>query len=181
MPRPTGRGGRIAVQERHAVSPLRTMGLCCLATVTRAVGRPLRKQRLNSHYSHGKCCGLGLTRHAIRTIARNTAVGSLSASCQVQSREQDWTLDVNGFSSRSRRRLRSTNDGCMDCGRASAARPQRRPASPARNSKAGKKNQRAATATDPASRASGHPRTLRSTTAAAMPALSKMDLQRAAA
>jgi hypothetical protein len=39
----------------------------------------------------------------------------------------------------------------------------------------------AATSTDFARRAPRHPRTLRSTTAAAMPALSKMDLQRAAA
>jgi SRSO17 transposase len=44
-----------------------------------------------------------------------------------------------------------------------------------------KKNQRATAATDFASRASRHPRTHRSTTAAAMPALPKMDLQRAAA
>src|ERR1700681_2114986 len=44
-----------------------------------------------------------------------------------------------------------------------------------------KKNQRAATATNLASGASGHPRTHHSTTTAAMPALSKMDLQRAAA
>ena len=43
-----------------------------------------------------------------------------------------------------------------------------------------KKNQRATTTTDPASRASGHPRTHRSATAT-MPALPKMDLQRAAA
>ena len=44
-----------------------------------------------------------------------------------------------------------------------------------------KKNQRAAASTNFARRTSRHPRTLRSTTAAAMPALSKMDLQRAAA
>src|SRR5246127_4380147 len=44
-----------------------------------------------------------------------------------------------------------------------------------------KKNQRAAAATDIARRAPGHPRTHRSTTAAAMPALQKMDLQRKAA
>jgi len=44
-----------------------------------------------------------------------------------------------------------------------------------------KKNQRAAASTDLASRAPSHPRTHRSTTAAAMPALPKMDLQRAAA
>jgi SRSO17 transposase len=44
-----------------------------------------------------------------------------------------------------------------------------------------KKNQRSAAATDLASRAPGHPRTHDSTTAAAMPALPKMDLQRAAA
>jgi Transposase DDE domain len=44
-----------------------------------------------------------------------------------------------------------------------------------------KKNQRAATATNLASGASGHPRTHHSTTTAPMPALSKMDLQRAAA
>jgi SRSO17 transposase len=44
-----------------------------------------------------------------------------------------------------------------------------------------KKNQRATAATDIARRASGHPRTHRSTTAAAMPALQKMDLQRKAA
>jgi hypothetical protein len=44
-----------------------------------------------------------------------------------------------------------------------------------------KKNQRATTATDFARRAPGHPRTHRSTTATAMPALPKMDLQRAAA
>jgi len=44
-----------------------------------------------------------------------------------------------------------------------------------------KKNQRAAAATDLARRASGHPRTYRSTTAAAMPALPKTDLQHAAA
>src|SRR4029077_19209662 len=43
------------------------------------------------------------------------------------------------------------------------------------------KNQRAAAATDIARRAPGHPRTHRSTTAAAMPALQKMDLQRKAA
>jgi SRSO17 transposase len=43
-----------------------------------------------------------------------------------------------------------------------------------------KKNQRSAAATDLASRAPGHPRTHGSTTAAAMPALPKMDLQRAA-
>jgi SRSO17 transposase len=55
------------------------------------------------------------------------------------------------------------------------------PASPPRNSKAGKKNQRAAAPADSASRAPRHPRTHRSTTAAAMPALPKMDLQRAAA
>src|SRR6266446_6149628 len=41
-----------------------------------------------------------------------------------------------------------------------------------------KKNQRAAAATDIARRAPGHPRTHRSTTATAMPALQKMDLQR---
>ena len=45
----------------------------------------------------------------------------------------------------------------------------------------GKKNQRATTPADFASRAPRHPRTHRSTTAAAMPALPKMDLQRAAA
>jgi len=44
-----------------------------------------------------------------------------------------------------------------------------------------KKKQRATAPADSASRAPRHPRTLRSTTAAAMPALSKMDLQRAAA
>src|SRR6516165_915814 len=44
-----------------------------------------------------------------------------------------------------------------------------------------KKNQRAAASTIFARRTPRHPRTLRSTTAAAMPALSKMDLQRAAA
>ncbi len=44
-----------------------------------------------------------------------------------------------------------------------------------------KKNQRAAAGTNLAGRASGHPRTHRSTTAAAMPALPKMDLQREAA
>src|SRR5438128_1938303 len=44
-----------------------------------------------------------------------------------------------------------------------------------------KKNQRAAAATDIARRAPGHPRTHRSTTATAMPALQKMDLQRKAA
>jgi len=44
-----------------------------------------------------------------------------------------------------------------------------------------KKNQRAAASANFARRAPRHPRTLRSTTAAAMPALSKMDLQRAAA
>jgi len=44
-----------------------------------------------------------------------------------------------------------------------------------------KKNQRAAASTNFVRRTPRHPRTLRSTTAAAMPALSKMDLQRAAA
>ncbi len=44
-----------------------------------------------------------------------------------------------------------------------------------------KKNQRAAASANFASRASRHPRTLRSTTAAAMPTLSKMDLLRTAA
>src|SRR5262245_15391535 len=44
-----------------------------------------------------------------------------------------------------------------------------------------KKNQRAAASTDLAGRAPRHHRTLRSTAAAAMPVLSKMDLQRAAA
>jgi hypothetical protein len=44
------------------------------------------------------------------------------------------------------------------------------PASPAQNRKAGKKNQRAATATSLASGASGHPRTHHSTTTAPMPA-----------
>src|SRR5947208_13244275 len=44
-----------------------------------------------------------------------------------------------------------------------------------------KKNQRAAASTNSARRAPRHPRTLRPITAAAMPALSKMDLQRAAA
>src|SRR5262245_48909206 len=44
-----------------------------------------------------------------------------------------------------------------------------------------KKNQRAAASTDLARRASRHPRTHRSTTAAAMPPLPQMDLQRATA
>src|SRR5262249_17733569 len=44
-----------------------------------------------------------------------------------------------------------------------------------------KKNHRAAASANFARRTPRHPRTLRSTTAAAMPALSKMDLQRAAA
>jgi hypothetical protein len=44
-----------------------------------------------------------------------------------------------------------------------------------------KKNQRATASADFASRAPRHPRTLRSTAAATMPALPKMDLQRAAA
>jgi len=44
-----------------------------------------------------------------------------------------------------------------------------------------KKNQRAAASANFAGRAPHDPRTLRSITAAAMPALSKMDLQRAAA
>ena len=44
-----------------------------------------------------------------------------------------------------------------------------------------KKNQRAAASANFARRTPRHPRTLRSTTAAAVPALSKMDLQRAAA
>ncbi len=44
-----------------------------------------------------------------------------------------------------------------------------------------KKNQRAPASADFARRAPRHHRTLRSTTAAAMPALSEMDLQRAAA
>jgi hypothetical protein len=43
-----------------------------------------------------------------------------------------------------------------------------------------KKNQRAAASTNFARRTPRHPRTLRSTTPAAMPALSNMDLQRAA-
>ena len=51
----------------------------------------------------------------------------------------------------------------------------------ARNSKAEKKNQWAAASANFARRTPRHPRTLRSTTAAAMPAFSKMDLQRAAA
>jgi hypothetical protein len=55
------------------------------------------------------------------------------------------------------------------------------PASQAGNSKAEKKNQRAAASANFARRTPRHPRTLRSTTAAAVPALSKMDLQRAAA
>jgi SRSO17 transposase len=44
-----------------------------------------------------------------------------------------------------------------------------------------KKNQRAAASANPASRAPRHHQTLRSTTATAIPALPKMDLQRAAA
>src|SRR5262249_31649503 len=44
-----------------------------------------------------------------------------------------------------------------------------------------KKNQRAAASANLAGRTPRHPRTLRSTVAAAMPALSKMDLQRVAA
>jgi len=44
-----------------------------------------------------------------------------------------------------------------------------------------KKNQRAAAETNLAGRASGHPRTHRSTTAATMPTLPQMDLQREAA
>src|SRR5207253_7099355 len=44
-----------------------------------------------------------------------------------------------------------------------------------------KKNQRPSASADLAGRAPRHPRTLRSITAAAMPALSKMDLQRSAA
>jgi hypothetical protein len=44
-----------------------------------------------------------------------------------------------------------------------------------------KKNQRSATSTDLASSAPRHPRTHPSTTATAMPALPKMDLQRDAA
>jgi SRSO17 transposase len=44
-----------------------------------------------------------------------------------------------------------------------------------------KKNQRPAASADPASRASRHPRNVRTTTADAMPALPKMDLQREAA
>jgi hypothetical protein len=44
-----------------------------------------------------------------------------------------------------------------------------------------KKNQRAAAPADSTSRAPRHPQTYRSTAAAAMPALPKMDLQRAAA
>jgi hypothetical protein len=54
-------------------------------------------------------------------------------------------------------------------------------ASPARKSKRGKKNQRAAASTHLAGRAPGHPRTHRSATVATMRALRKMDLQRAAA
>src|SRR6201997_3458714 len=53
----------------------------------------------------------------------------------------------------------------------------RRPATARRE----KKNQWAAASANFARRTPRHPRTLRSTTAAAMPALSKMDLQRAAA
>jgi hypothetical protein len=55
------------------------------------------------------------------------------------------------------------------------------PVSPAQNSKAGKKNQRATASTDIARRTSGHRRTHRSATTATMPALQKMDLQRKAA
>ncbi len=55
------------------------------------------------------------------------------------------------------------------------------PASPPRSSKAGKKESAGTASADFASRAPRHPQTLRSTTAAAMPALPKMDLQRAAA
>jgi hypothetical protein len=55
------------------------------------------------------------------------------------------------------------------------------PASPGHNSKAEKKESTAAASANFARRTPRHPRTLRSTTAAAMPALSKMDLQRAAA
>jgi SRSO17 transposase len=51
----------------------------------------------------------------------------------------------------------------------------------ARNSKSGKKNQRAAAATDITRSAPGHPRTYRSAPTATMPALPKMDLQQAAA
>src|SRR5215813_11955090 len=53
----------------------------------------------------------------------------------------------------------------------------RRPATARRE----KKNQWAAASTNFARRTPRHPRTLRSTTAAAMPALSKMDLQQPAA
>jgi hypothetical protein len=53
--------------------------------------------------------------------------------------------------------------------------------SPPSNSKAEKRNQRAAAPADFARRAPRHPRTHRSTTTAAMSALPKMDLQRAAA
>jgi hypothetical protein len=44
-----------------------------------------------------------------------------------------------------------------------------------------KKNQRTATSANTARRASGHPRTYRRATKAAVPALPKMDLQRAGA
>src|SRR5262249_1144840 len=50
-----------------------------------------------------------------------------------------------------------------------------------RTAKREKKNQRPATSPDPARRASGHSRTYRRATKAAVPALPKMDLQRAAA
>jgi hypothetical protein len=49
------------------------------------------------------------------------------------------------------------------------------------DSKTGKKNQRAPASANFARRAPHHSRSFRSTTAAAMPALSKMDLQQAAA
>jgi hypothetical protein len=49
------------------------------------------------------------------------------------------------------------------------------------DSKTGKKNQRAPASANFARRAPHHSRSFRSTTAATMPALSKMDLQRAAA
>jgi SRSO17 transposase len=122
----------------------------------------------------------GEKKHYLANLPANTDLRTLAATikarwiCEQAHQQMKEELGLDHFEGRSWQGLHRHALMTMI---AYAFLQHRRLAATARK----KKNRRSAASANFARRAPRHPRTLRSTTAAAMPALSKMDLQRAAA
>jgi SRSO17 transposase len=122
----------------------------------------------------------GEKKYYLANLPAKTELRTLAATIKAR-----WICEQAHQQSERRTRSRSLRGPIMARPSPSCAHDDDRlrlpPASPPSSNRAEKKNQRAPASANFARRAPRHSRTLRSTTAAAMPALSKMDLQRAAA